>query len=105
MSFYMVYVTCKDDQEAKNVANHLLEKRLIACANMFPVKSLYRWKGNIESDDEIAVLMKTEDIHKDSIIEEIKALHSYEVPCIEFILITDGNPEYLQWIGDETSVH
>lgn len=103
MSFLQVFITTKDEKEAKKIANHLLSKHLIACANMFPIKSLYWWKGAIESDDEVAMIMKTQEMHKESIISEVKALHSYEVPCIEFFTIQDGNPDYLEWIKTETS--
>jgi periplasmic divalent cation tolerance protein len=104
MSFLLIYVTTKDEKEAHKIANQLLSKRMIACANMFPVKSLYWWKGAIESDDEYAMIMKTQELHKESIISEIKTLHSYDVPCIEFFKIEDGSPDYLEWIMTETTL-
>lgn len=103
MDFFVVYVTAKDEEEAKKIANHLLAKRLIACANMFNIKSLYWWKGKIENDDEVVLIMKTQKEHKERIVNEVKALHSYEMPCIEFLPIEDGNPDYLAWIKNETS--
>jgi periplasmic divalent cation tolerance protein len=103
MSYSMVYVTTKDEEEAKKIANHLLDKHLIACANIFPIKSLYWWKGNIEDEEEVALLMKTQSKHSEEIISQVKLLHSYEVPCIEFIHIDNGNPEYLEWIRKETT--
>jgi len=102
MDFLVVYVTAKNEDEATKIATHLLTKRLIACANMFKIKSLYWWKGNIESDDEVALIMKTRIGNKENIISEVKAVHSYEVPCIEFLPIEDGNPDYLEWIKNET---
>ena len=99
----MVYVTAKDEEEAKKIANHLLEKRLIACANMFPIKSLYRWKGVIESADEVAMILKTQKKHVERIILEVKAVHSYEVPCVVSLEIGDGNPDFLEWIKNETT--
>jgi periplasmic divalent cation tolerance protein len=104
MSFLLIYVTTKDEKEAHKIANQLLSKRMIACANMFPVKSLYWWKGAIESDDEYAMIMKTQELHKESIISEIKTLHSYDVRCIEFFKIEDGSPDYLEWIMTETTL-
>lgn len=99
----MVYVTAANEKEAKYLATYLLKKHLIACANIFPVDSFYWWKGKIENDGEVALIMKTIKKHKDRIISEIKSLHSYEVPCIEFMEIIDGNPDYLKWIEEETS--
>ncbi len=102
MNFSWIYVTAKDEDEARKIAQALLEKHLIACANMFSVKSLYWWKGAIEDESEVAMIMKTRNEHKDKIISEIKAIHSYEIPCIEFLSIEDGNPDFLRWIGEET---
>ena len=102
MDFLMVYVTCKDEDEAKSISSHLLEKRLIACANMFPVKSMYRWEGKIEREVEMVIIMKTQKGHKEKVLEEILEMHSYDVPCVEFFEIKDGNPEYLDWIEKET---
>ncbi|UCG68703.1 MAG: divalent-cation tolerance protein CutA [Thermoplasmata archaeon] len=103
MSYSMVYVTAKDEEEAKEIANHLLDKHLIACANMFPIKSLYWWKGKIEAEDEIVLIMKTQKKNSENIISQVKAVHSYEVPCIEFFHFEEGNPEYLEWIKKETT--
>ena len=102
MDFLTVYVTCKDGEVAKKIASHMLEKRLVACANMFPVKSMYWWEGEIEKEDEVALVMKTQLAHKDSIVKEVLTLHSYDVPCVEFFDIRDGNPDYLEWIKKET---
>lgn len=98
----MVYVTCRDFEEASTISMNLLEKHLVACANIFPIRSLYSWKGKIEDDSEVAIIMKTQKKHQKKIISEIKSLHSYEVPCIEFLPISTGNPEYLKWVLDET---
>lgn len=102
MIFFMVYVTCKDEEEARKISLYLLEKRFVACANMFPIKSLYWWKGKIEDDSEAILIMKTQEKHKEVIIKTIKDMHSYDVPCIEFIEINSGNPDYLKWILKET---
>lgn len=104
MTFYVVYVTTKNEEEARKIANHLLEKRLVACANFFPIKSLYWWKGKIEKDNEAAIIMKTREGNIKNIITETKKLHSYDVPCIEFLPIEAGNPDYLEWIRSETTV-
>jgi periplasmic divalent cation tolerance protein len=102
MDFFMVYVTCADEKEGRKIADHLLNRHLVACANMFPIRSLYWWKGTIEDESEIALILKTQGKHREIIISEIKKIHSYEVPCIEFIKIESGNPDYLKWIEEET---
>lgn len=103
MDFCMVYITCKDTEEADSIAHHLLERHLVACANIYPIRSLYWWKGEIQREGEVAVIMKTRCDNREQIIKEVLAIHSYEVPCVEFISIKDGNPGYLEWIGKETS--
>ena len=99
----MIYITAKNANEAETIANALVEERLVACVNIIgPVRSIYRWKGNIERESEAVMVAKTKETLVDKVIERVKALHSYECPCIEAIPIVNGNPEYLQWICDET---
>jgi periplasmic divalent cation tolerance protein len=103
MDFYLVYVTAKDEKEGRKISNHLLNLHLVACSNLFPIKSLYWWKGEIEDESEVAIILKTQEKHKEQIISEIKKMHSYDVPCIEFLKIESGNPDYLKWIEEETN--
>ena len=98
----MIYITCKDEDEAVEISRALLDKRLVACANMFPVRSLYRWEGKMEDEGEVAVLYKSRAELAGRVTEEIRALHSYDVPCIEVVKVEGGNPDYLKWVGDET---
>jgi periplasmic divalent cation tolerance protein len=105
MVFLAVYVTANSEKEAEQIAEHLLKKRLVACANLFPIKSMYWWRGDIEKEDEFALVLKTTEEHRTAIISEIKKIHSYEIPCVEFLAVTDGNPDYLNWIFQETTQH
>jgi periplasmic divalent cation tolerance protein len=100
----MVYITAKDMAEAQRIAKHLIEKRIIACANIFPIRSMYSWKGKIESDDEMAMIIKTRDRYVDQIIKEVGKIHSYEVPCIVSYKIDKGEKGYLDWIREVTDV-
>ncbi len=93
----LIYITCKDEKEAKKIANALLEKKLIACANFFPIKSMYWWEGKIQDDSEFLLLAKSSDKNFDKIKKEVKAIHSYDVPCI-LKLDTEGNKEYMDWV-------
>lgn len=78
----LIYATCKNKQEAKTIARHLLEKKLIACANIFPIESLYLWKGKLEEAKENVLLLKTKNNNFKKIKKEIKKIHSYEIPVI-----------------------
>ena len=100
--FVSIYITVGMEKEAKNIAKTLLRKKLIACANLFPVTSLFHWENKLQEDDEIAMIMKTRTELVDKAIKEIKKLHSYEIPCIVVWQIYKGNEDYLSWIEKET---
>jgi periplasmic divalent cation tolerance protein len=103
MNPMMIYITAKDADEAEKIGNALVEERLVACVNIIaPVRSIYRWKGNIERESEAVLIAKTKDSLVEKVIARVKEMHSYECPCIEAIPIVNGNPAYLQWIMDET---
>ncbi|MFH1470457.1 MAG: divalent-cation tolerance protein CutA [Candidatus Micrarchaeota archaeon] len=102
MSFVLVYVTNKNLREARKLATHLLSRRLIACANFFPIKSSYRWKGKIENPREVVSLLKTKSENWGKVREEIKRVHPYEVPCI-MKLVVEANSEFEKWIEDESN--
>ena len=98
----LVYITCKDKEEAKKISKYLLEKKLIACSNMFPTQSMYWWKGKIEDADEIVILAKTKEKNYEKIKEEVKKIHSYDVPCI-LKLDAKANDSYQKWVDEEIS--
>lgn len=97
----LIYVTCKDIEEAKKISKNLLEKRLIACANMFPINSMYWWEGKINEDKEFALIIKTKKEKFEEVKKEIKKIHSYKVPCIVSFDIKRGNEDFLNWIKKE----
>lgn len=101
MVFIILYVTHKDIESAQKIANHLLQKKLIACANFFPIKSSYWWKGKIENSDEIVSLLKTRKENWEKIKKEIKKIHPYETPCI-IKINAEANGDYESWINEET---
>ncbi len=104
LSLYMilVYITCKDQKQAKDISKHLLDKKLIACANLHPIESMYWWKGKIQEDNEVVVIAKTKDSNYDKVKGEVKKIHSYDVPCILKIK-AEANEEYRKWIEKEVS--
>ncbi len=97
------YVTCSNEKEAHRIARALLEKRMIACANIVPrIHSFYWWKGRIlEEQPESLLLLKTVKGKENKIIKEIKKNHSYSVPCIEFIEVKKSSREYEKWLKGE----
>jgi len=97
-----VYITCKDMKEAKLIASRLLEKKLIACANIFPVKSMFRWQDKITEESEVAMICKTKKELFEEIKEEAKQLHSYDIPCIVGWGWHGADEEYRKWVEEET---
>ena len=97
MSFIFIYVTTKDEQEANRIAEVLLEKKLIACANFFPMKSMYHWDGKIEKGKEFVLILKTKEEKFKEVKEEVKKIHSYDVPCIIKIKV-EVDEKYGEWM-------
>jgi periplasmic divalent cation tolerance protein len=98
----LIYITCKDKAEAKKISMHLLEKKLIACTNFYPIESMYAWKGKIKKDKEYVVIAKTAEENYNKVKEEVKKIHSYEIPCILKIK-AEANSAYHKWIEENTN--
>lgn len=99
----LVYITHKNQEEAEKAVKHLLEKRLVACGNIFPIKSFYLWKGKIENSDEFVSLVKTKKENWGKLKKEVVKIHSYEVPCI-IKIDAEANPEFEEWINSELNL-
>lgn len=98
--FAIVYITASNMDEAKNIARVLVEEKLAACVNMFPITSVYNWNG-IQEDNEIAMIVKTTSKNIKDLENRIKEIHSYEVPCLIYQSI-NGSKEFLDWIKSNT---
>jgi periplasmic divalent cation tolerance protein len=101
MTFIILYVTNPDLKTAKKIGNALLKKKLIACANYFPITSGYWWKGKIANDKEIVALLKTKKENWVKVKKEAAKMHPYEVPCI-IKLNVSANKEYEKWVKKST---
>jgi periplasmic divalent cation tolerance protein len=99
----MALSTTGSREEADKIAGILLENRAASCVQISPVVSLYRWKGRIESAEEMRLLIKTTDALYPKVESLIRENHSYEVPQIVKVPITGGLKEYLDWIREETN--
>ena len=101
--FSIIYITAGDLPEARKIGRILVEERLAACANIFPITSIFRWKGNIEEASEFGIIVKTRTEKVKEIEKRVKDIHSYEVPCVVSFKIDDGSLDYLEWINDSVS--
>jgi periplasmic divalent cation tolerance protein len=98
--YIIVLVTTASKQEAEKIAQHLLNDRLIACANIIgPVTSFFHWSGKDERAEEYLVLMKSRSDLFDRLTEVVKIVHSYEVPEILALPIVAGSRTYLDWLA------
>ena len=96
----IVLTTVGSVDEARRIADALLDRKLAACVNIVPkIVSIYRWKGKVEEAEEWILLIKTAsgfEPVRDAILE----MHSYELPECMSISIEDGSPQYLKWLED-----
>jgi periplasmic divalent cation tolerance protein len=98
----IVLTSCESEDHAARLARQLVELRLAACVNLLPqVRSVYRWKGEIEDAAEWMLVIKSRRDLFDSLRVEIEKMHSYEVPEIIAFPIVDGSIGYLGWLDDE----
>lgn len=98
----LVYVTCADAGEAERIACAAVDGRLVACANiMAPHRSVYRWRGKVETALETVVIFKTGAHMFEKLEALIRTLHSYECPCIVALPIVRGHAPFLKWIETE----
>ncbi|HEX3424364.1 MAG TPA: divalent-cation tolerance protein CutA [Sphingomicrobium sp.] len=101
MSVVSVYAVFADLEEAERIGSLVVEERLAACVNILsPVRSIYRWEGEIERADEAAAIFKTHHWRSDELIQRIAELHSYAVPCIVAWPIEKVVGSYAQWVED-----
>ncbi|MHA1989601.1 MAG: divalent-cation tolerance protein CutA [Candidatus Hodarchaeales archaeon] len=97
-----VYITNPDKKTAKKIANNLLEKRLIACVNLYDIESMYWWEETIVDGPEVVMIAKTTSDKFDELKNEVEASHPYSVPCVIQIPVSNSNESYKKWILDET---
>jgi len=98
--FVFIYITNPTKKTARKIAKYLLEKRLIACANIFPISSIYHWKGKIVDEAEYVLIAKTLEENFKKVKDEVKKIHPYTVPCIIKIRVS-SNKEYFKWLKGE----
>jgi periplasmic divalent cation tolerance protein len=106
MAVMIVYATAADPDEAERIGRTLVTERLAACANVIAgMRSIYWWEGRVQDASEAVLILKTTDVRLAALVARLRALHSYDCPCIEAWPVTDGNPDFLAWVARETSSH
>jgi periplasmic divalent cation tolerance protein len=102
VSMRVLFCTCPQES-ADSIADAILRDRFAACVNIVTgIRSKYRWEGQLNSDDESLLIIKTRGDLVTDLIARIKEVHPYEVPEIIAFEIKEGNADYLRWIDEET---
>ena len=103
--FALVLTTVGSEEEALRLARALVDERLAACVNVVPgVTSVYRWKGEVHTDPERLLVIKTRVSLFPRLQEAVRRLHSYELPELILVPVTGGDAAYLRWLAEGTSV-
>jgi periplasmic divalent cation tolerance protein len=99
VSVLSIYAVFADRDEAERIGRLCIEERLAACINILgAVRSIYRWKGAVETADEVAAIFKTTEATADSLIARIAGLHSYDVPCVVVWPVEKSLGPYADWV-------
>lgn len=98
----VVLTTCNSQEHAVQLARHLIEHRIAACASILPgARSFYRWQDKIENTSEFVVLIKSRRDVFDKLRDAIVQLHSDEIPEVIALPVIDGSLAYLDWMDRE----
>jgi periplasmic divalent cation tolerance protein len=101
----LIYATCGSRDEAVRLGRALVEARLVACASVIDgLCSVYWWEGRVQDSAEALLLCKTHPDRVDAAIDRLRALHSYDCPCILALPVSAGLPDFLAWIAAETGI-
>ncbi len=102
MAFLVFYVTHPDEGTARRIAQQMVEQRLAACANVFPITSVYRWQGAVQNEGEWVSVLKTSLEREGDLERALCAVHPYEVPCLLRYEVR-ANEAYERWIRESTT--
>ena len=99
----LVLTTLPNSDVAAEMAKKVVGERLAACANILPaLRSIYRWQGKLQDENEVLVLLKTRQQQFERLKQRIVELHPYDVPEVIAIPVEQGHKAYLDWIASET---
>jgi periplasmic divalent cation tolerance protein len=101
----VVFITCPTRALARKIARAVVQTRLAACVNLVhsPIESFYTWKGKVERAREYLLVMKTTSKRLAALENEVKRLHSYDVPEFIALPITEGSKKYLSWLDESAA--
>lgn len=104
MPLSIVYTTLPTRNAALEMASKLVSQKLAACGNIIPgMTSVYRWEGAIQESEEVVLLLKTRAEQVSPLMQEVKSLHPYDVPCILSWNLESAAADFESWVVAETS--
>jgi periplasmic divalent cation tolerance protein len=99
----LVFTTLPNSDAALELVRALVTERLAACGNLLPaVRSVYRWQGKVQDENEVLVLIKTRHEHFERLKQRLLELHPYETPEVLAVPVEQGYAPYLDWLTRET---
>ncbi|MFB9908374.1 divalent-cation tolerance protein CutA [Allokutzneria oryzae] len=102
----MVFTTLDSADAAEELARSLVTADLVACVQIVgPVRSVYRWRGEVCVDQEWQLVIKTDEDRLEALTKHIRTHHSYELPEVVAVPITGGSADYLDWVTGQTRPH
>jgi len=105
MAISIVYMTAGNTDEASRIAKALIQRRLAACVNIIDgMHSIYEWKGTLQDEREVVMIAKTHADCLPELVEAVKAIHSYDCPCIVELSVSGGNNAFLDWVGAQVDL-
>ncbi|MCX8083024.1 MAG: divalent-cation tolerance protein CutA [bacterium] len=102
MKYIQIFTATGTRKDAEKIARKLLVDKLAGCVQIFPVLSMYRWKGKVEKSKEYLCIIKTKKGLYKKVEKVIKEMHSYDVPEILVCDIVSGSKDYIDWLEQET---
>jgi periplasmic divalent cation tolerance protein len=100
----LVLVTVPDAEVGTRLARAVVEERLAACVNLVPgVRSIYRWAGAVQEDDEVLLVIKTREDRVAALSRRVHELHPYELPELIAVGVLGGSERYLSWLREEAA--
>jgi periplasmic divalent cation tolerance protein len=103
MELLAVFTTVSNEKQAEILATTALERQLAACVHIESVQSMYRWKGTMETDREVRLLLKTTRAKYESLEKLLLELHPYELPAIFALPVAAANSAYVSWVHESVS--
>ena len=102
MKAIAIYTTVPNREVARAIAETLVRRGLVACAQISPIESFYAWNGAVENEPEFRLLLKTTEARYDAVETAIRELHPYELPAIHAVAFERVYAPYAQWVGDNS---